>query len=137
MTFGFGDEMEAYFRSEYNGTNYKDELTKVRSEIEEFRKAHPGKALTAEIAGSFLIPGWYLTKLAKYLPSVGKIKEGSKIKNTMKRMVIGGATGGTEGLAYGMGTGKGDITERFEGNTRGKGRDRNWDPGRPDTWNCH
>lgn len=52
LTFGFGDEIEARLASLVGPESYKEELNRVRGEIDRFREANPGWAIGAEIAGS-------------------------------------------------------------------------------------
>ena len=112
-TFGTADEAEALIRAQWNGTDYDTEIENVRSEIEAFRKENPGMATTAEIGGAFLVPGMFLSKLAKWVP-VARPKEGQWFLNTLRRMGTGGVAGGAEGFAYGLGTAEGDLSQRYE-----------------------
>lgn len=51
LSFGFGDEIEALFMSKIKGTSYKQEVEKIRNEIDSFRKTNPLLAYGGEIVG--------------------------------------------------------------------------------------
>ena len=75
--------------------NYADLLEEERRRLREFKKAHPGQALTAELVTSILIPGGTAAKL---------LKGGKYIRSAV--------VGGTESGLYGAGAAEGDLTER-------------------------
>ena len=120
LTFGGSDELEAYIRSEmpdsFGYGTYDDEIKKVRSEINNYVKENPASAALAETAGALLVPGMVVAKMGKYLPYVGKIKEGQWFQNIIKRMTLGGTAGTIDMGLYGYGTGTGgfDSPERIE-----------------------
>lgn len=96
LLFGFGDEVEAFVRSRAEGAEYEDELKKVRSELEQFRKEAPVAAYGTEIITSIpsmLIGGAGLARAG--VTGVGKI-------------------GAIESALYGAGVGE-DIQERSIG----------------------
>ena len=111
VSFGTTDELEAYIRSKmpdsFGYGTYDDEIKKVRSEINEYVEENPASAAMAEIAGSLMGPGMVVARLGKYLPYVGKIKEGQWFQNILKRMALGGTAGTIDMGLYGYGTGEG------------------------------
>ncbi len=97
LTFGFSDEIEAMIRSMIpGGPDYNVARDKIRQEINDYRAANPGKAITMEIAGSLAtnaLAGLYgkargLISASKEVPSLPKV---AKI-------------GAAEGALYGLGT---------------------------------
>lgn len=94
LSFGTGDEIEAFVRSRVGDQTYAENLGTIRSEIKNFADENPGIALGAEIAGS--IP----TALAG---GAGLARLG--VKGALK-------VGGIEGAAYGFGAGEGGAAER-------------------------
>ena len=125
VSFGTTDELEAYVRSKmpdsFGYGTYDDEIKKVRSEINEYVEENPASAAMAEIAGSLMVPGMVVARLGKYLPYVGKIREGQWFQNILKRMALGGTAGTIDMGLYGYGTGEGgwDSPERLEAAKRG------------------
>ena len=77
----------------------------------------------AEIAGALMVPGMALAKVSKYLPYVGKIKDGQWFQNLIKRMALGGTAGAIDMGLYGYGTATGDwdSPERIEAAKTGAG----------------
>ena len=112
VSFGTTDELEAYIRSKmpdsFGYGDYDEEIKKVSSEIDEYREENPGSAAMAEIAGALMVPGMLVARLGKYLPYVGKIKEGQWLQNILKRATLGGTAGALDMGLYGYGTGTGD-----------------------------
>ena len=112
VSFGTTDELEAYVRSEmpdsFGYGDYDEEIKKVNSEIKEYIEENPGSAAMAEMAGSLMVPGMVVARLGKYLPYVGKIKEGQWLQNIIKRATLGGTAGTIDMGLYGYGTGTGD-----------------------------
>ena len=120
VSFGGSDELEAYIRSKmpdsFGYGDYDEEIKKVNSEINEFKKENPGTAAMAEIAGALMVPGMVVARLGKYLPYVGKIKEGQWLQNILKRATLGGTAGAIDMGLYGYGTGEGgwDSPDRIQ-----------------------
>lgn len=119
VSFGTTDELEAYIRSKmpdsFGYGDYDEEIKKVSSEIDKYREENPGSAAMAEIAGALMVPGMLVARLGKYLPYVGKIKEGQWLQNIVKRATLGGTAGALDMGLYGYGTGEGgwDSPERL------------------------
>jgi hypothetical protein len=90
LSYGFGDEIEAQFRSRENNTSYEDEVRQARDKLQKFRKSNPFLAYGSEVVGS--IP----TSLG-----VG----GLAVKGGIKGL---GKIGALEGAAYGAGVGETD-----------------------------
>jgi hypothetical protein len=92
LSFGFGDEIEAYLRKG-DGT-YEEKLAEIRSAMGQFAEQNPNTALGAEIVGS--LP-------TALLGGAGLARVG----------VTGAAKiAGTQGAVYGFGAGEGGATER-------------------------
>lgn len=94
VTYAFGDEIEAGLRAALGPGTYEEHRDEIRAELDAYRKAHPGEAITMEVAGA-LIPGILTRKL--YMNPAGK--------QTLGRAVAGGAV---EGGLYGAGAFTGD-----------------------------
>ena len=112
-SFGTADELEAYTRSKmpdsFGFGTYDEEIKNVNTEMEDYIKENPGSAAMAEIAGALMVPGMVIGRVGKYLPYVGKIKEGQWFQNFIKRMTIGAGAGAVDMGLYGYGTGKGGF----------------------------
>jgi len=92
LSFGFGDEIEAYLRKG-DGT-YEEKLAEIRSAMGQFAEQNPNTALGAEIVGS--LP-------TALLGGAGLARAG----------VTGAAKiAGTQGAVYGFGAGEGGAGER-------------------------
>lgn len=109
VTFGFGDELEAFIRSNVHGRDYDATLGKIRSEIDRFRAENPGAALTAEIIGGIAS--------AVVLPSAAALKGASVGSRVLQSAKFGGLYGGL----YGAGTSEGGALERAKGAAIGAG----------------
>ena len=102
-TFGFGDEIEAGYKSLTRGTSYDDEVKQARGELSRFRKENPLLAYGSEIAGS--IPTMVAGGLGvRAVQGAGKglqaVNKGSKIGQAVK-------SGAIQGSIYGAGAGEG------------------------------
>jgi hypothetical protein len=97
MTFGFGDEIEAMIRSMVpGGPDYQVARNKIRQEMNDYRNANPGKAMTMEIAGSLAtnaLAGLY----GKARGLIGAGREMPALRDVAK-------LGAAEGGLYGLGT---------------------------------
>ncbi len=105
LAFGFGDELEALYRSRKNNTEYQDELKKSRDKLEAFRKQNPVVAYGSEIAGSIPTSLGGAGILAKAgIKGVGKVGAiqgatygagvGETEQERINQAVAGGAFGG-------------------------------------------
>lgn len=92
LSFGFGDELEAYLRKG-DGT-YEDKLAEIRSAMSKFAEENPKTALAAELGGS--IP-------TALLGGAGLARAG--LTGAAKVAAL-------EGAAYGFGSGEGGLAER-------------------------
>jgi len=116
VTFGFGDEIEAAFRSLFGEETYREAVDDVRREIDAFREDNPALAYGSEIASSLLLPGGAAMKAMRYAPTVGRAAlRGAQIagasgavagagqaegnENIVPGMIRGGATGAVTGAA--------------------------------------
>ena len=105
LSFGFGDEIEAFVTSALDSNaSYADTLKEVRNKINDFRKRNPGVAYGTEIAGAILpsiaaafIPGGQALT-ASTLGRVGQaakaIRLGKKGQNVAKSAVVGAGGSG-------------------------------------------
>lgn len=88
LAFGFGDELEALYKSRVQNKNYEEELKKSRDKLKSFRETNPVEAYGSEIVGS--IPS-----------SIGGA--GLVAKAGLKGV---GKVGALQGGIYGAGTGE-------------------------------
>jgi len=88
LAFGFGDEIEALYKSRVQNKNYEEELKKARDKLKSFRETNPVEAYGSEIVGS--IPS-----------SIGGA--GLVAKAGLKGV---GKVGALQGGIYGAGTGE-------------------------------
>jgi hypothetical protein len=100
MSFGTTDEAEAFVRSALGGSDYKQELGKIRGEMSQFAKANPSTAITGEILGAVASPAG-LIKAPAMLAKLGNLGQAA-------------VRSGTGGAAYGFGTGEGGVEQRLE-----------------------
>jgi len=119
LSFGFGDEIEAFVKSAVDSNaSYADTLKEVRNKINAFRKDNPAAAYGTEIAGAILpsiaaafIPGGQALT-ASTLGRVGQAAKaiglGKKGQTVAKSATVGA---GGSGL-YGFGAGEGGFENR-------------------------
>lgn len=100
-SFGFADEAEAAIRAlvdnddgEDFSSSYRRNRDQVRQELELFREANPGIALTSEVIGGFAVPGF------------GAAKTVAKGATLAARVARGAAVGAGTGAVFGAGTAK-------------------------------
>ena len=112
ISFGFGDEIEALFMSKIKGTSYKQEVEKIRNDIDNFRKSNPVLAYGGEIAGSLgSVVG--VGKLAARGLTAGAKAAGAKAAGAKAAPTLlsstgrSAAVGAGQGALYGAGTGEG------------------------------
>jgi len=126
--YGGADELEAGVRAALDpDTTYEAELQTVRDEIEKFRVENPGTALSYEVGGSFVIPGFVIGRIAQ-LPGL-VLRVGQPFRNALRRLGIGAIGGAVAGGTYGLGASDPDprlslgesIGERIEGAEEGAG----------------
>ena len=113
LSFGFGDEIEAFVRSAVDSNaSYADTLKEVRNKINEFRKRSPIGAYGTEIAGA-IIP-FVLAPFSATLRAGGaKLSQGASkigLGKKGKSAVEGAATG----ALYGFGAGEGGFENRVQ-----------------------
>tara|TARA_A100001015_G_scaffold291287_1_gene365260 strand:- start:950 stop:2551 length:1602 start_codon:yes stop_codon:yes gene_type:complete len=106
LSFGFGDEIEALYKSKKNKTSYEDELANVRGKIKQFKEDSPVAAYGTEIAASIpsmVAGGAGLARLGiKGAGKIGAIESGTygagigeNAEERATGAVVGGALGGT------------------------------------------
>lgn len=103
LSFGFGDEIEAFIRANVKGEDYDATLQQIRAEIDRFRTENPGTALTSEIIGGIVS--------AVVLPG-GVAAKGAGLAS---RVASGAKSGAAYGGLYGAGTSEGGALERAKG----------------------
>lgn len=94
-TFGFGDEAEAYLRSQFSDRGYEEIRDEVRGKIDQFRDEETAIAYGTEIASSILTPAGAAGLAAKAFPKIASVVGG----------VLGGkyTKAGLGGALYGAG----------------------------------
>jgi hypothetical protein len=110
LTFGFGDELEALYKSKVKGKSYEEELKNIRSKIDSFKETNPIAAYGTEIAAS--VPTALVGGLAlKGAQGAAKLAQvGTKVAPKVSPV----ATGAVGGGIYGAGTGE-DLESRTTG----------------------
>ena len=102
ITFGFGDELEALFMSQIKGTSYKEEVNKIRDDIDRFRETNPVLAYGSEIGAS--IPTLLLGGAA--LRGAGLATKAVRGGSATRAAAVGAG----QGAVYGAGTSEGELT---------------------------
>ena len=104
LTFGFSDEITAGLRSIGSDLSYEDLRDEERQKLETFREQFPGIALTGEVIGGLLIPGF---GTAGTLGKLG-IKGAQQVarRGGMGRLAAAGAA---EGGLYGAGVSEAEM----------------------------
>lgn len=97
LTFGFGDELEAMYRSSQSGRSYQEELADIRGSMEAYRERNPMTAIGLEALGSLPLA---------FVPGAGLVGAG----RGLARAALSGAAGGA---LYGVGTGEGSVEDRL------------------------
>ena len=116
LSFGFGDEIEAFVTSALDSNaSYADTLKEVRNKINDFRKRNPGVAYGTEIAGAILpsiaaafIPGGQ----ALTASTVGRVGQAAKALGLGKKgqtVAKSAAVGAGGSGLYGFGAGEGGL----------------------------
>ena len=93
VAFGFGDELEALYKSRTRGTKYEDELADARAKIKRFRETNPTLAYGSEIGGAIL----------PMIASGGATAVGQGLARAGARGLSGAAIRGTGGAVSGVG----------------------------------
>lgn len=93
MTFGVvGDEADAFAKSKLRGSDYQDELSRVRAQEQEFVDTTPGLATAAEIGGG----------VAGAVLPVGAAFKGAKAASMGANALKSAGLGMTGGATYGF-----------------------------------
>jgi len=106
LTFGFGDELEALYKSGKKDTNYDEELEQIRDEHGKYTTLNPGVSTAAEVAGAIptVALGGILSKAGVSVATQGAIEGaiyGVGTGETAEQRLVQGLTGGA--LGYGVG----------------------------------
>jgi hypothetical protein len=121
LSFGFGDEIEAFVTSALDSNaTYADTLKEVRNKINDFRRRNPGVAYGTEIAGAILpsiaaafIPGGQAVAAS----TVGKVGQAAKALGLGKKgqtVAKSAAVGAGGSGLYGFGAGEGGFQNRSQ-----------------------
>jgi len=124
IAFGFGDELEALYKSRTRGTKYEDEVADARAKIKKFRETNPTLAYGSEIGGALLpmaLTGG-TSAIGQGIARAGARGTGAAIQNIGKGAnllqtggIKGAATlGAAQGGLYGAGVGE-DAESRLKG----------------------
>ena len=97
LSFGFGDELEAMYRSSRSGRSYEEELADIRGSMEAYREQNPMTSIALEAAGSLPYA---------FLPVGGLVGAG-------RGLFKAAASGAAGGALYGVGTGEGSAEDRL------------------------
>lgn len=114
LTFGFGDELNAYLRSKGlwagagSGEDYEKALADERARMANFQEQHPVAAAASEIAGS--LP----TAFAPALQGINGMRYLSEAKTAGQAVRRAMGVGGGYGTISGFGHGEGDFANRAE-----------------------
>lgn len=114
LTYGFGDELEAFIRSQIEQKGYEQTLREVQAGLEAFQASNPKSALAAEIAGALFAPGGSLVTGAV---RSGLMKAAPKMAGPAREVLT--QTGGGAMLSGLYGAGSAQDGERLEGAVEG------------------
>ena len=122
--FGFGDELEALYKSRTRGTKYEDELADARAKIKRFRETNPTLAYGSEIGGALLPMAFTggASAIGQGLARAGARGTGAVIQGAGKGVNLlqtggikgAGTLGAVQGGLYGAGVGE-DAESRLKG----------------------
>ena len=101
LTWGAGDEIEAMARSAFSDKSYKDTLSEIQGEMEQYAKEKPKDALMSSLGGGFMAysPAKMLKtagtalKVGKYAPRVAKIISNPTVNNLADNAIVSGISG--------------------------------------------
>ena len=128
LTLGFADEIEAGLRNpglllglDSSKQEYARDVANAREAVSNYREDYPGRSAALEMGGALLpLAGSYAASLltgggaapAAATTTANVSRLASKIPQVVRNMGKGGAIGGAEGMAYGVGTQEGDLSQR-------------------------
>ena len=122
--FGFGDELEALYKSRTRGTKYEDEVADARAKIKRFRETNPTLAYGSEIGGALLPMAFTggASAIGQGLARAGARGTGAVIQGAGKGVNLlqtggikgAGTLGAVQGGLYGAGVGE-DAESRLKG----------------------
>ena len=128
LTLGFADEIEAGLRNpglllglDSSKQEYARDVANARGAVSGYRKDYPGRSASLEMGGALIpLAGSYAASLltggaaaptaATTTANVSRLA--SKIPQLVRNMGKGAAIGGAEGMAYGVGTQEGNLSQR-------------------------
>ena len=124
IAFGFGDELEALYKSRTRGTEYEDEVADARAKIKRFRETNPTLAYGSEIGGALLPMAFTggASAIGQGLARAGARGTGAVLKGAGKGVNLlqtggikgAGKLGAVQGGLYGAGVGE-DAESRLKG----------------------
>lgn len=118
MTFGFGDEFEAFIKTLKNKRPYEENLAAVQFAKQEFEAERPVAAVATEIAGSLptaLLGG---AATARALQTIPRAEQAISTVSAPVRQLGAAITGGTVTGGI-VGAGQAEEGERIQGAKRG------------------
>ena len=128
LTLGFADEIEAGLRNpglllglDSSKQEYARDVANARGAVSGYREDYPGRSASLEMGGALIpLAGSYAASLltggaatptaATTTANVSRLA--SKIPQLIRNMGKGAAIGGAEGMAYGVGTQEGNLSQR-------------------------
>jgi hypothetical protein len=106
-TFGFGDEIEAAFRSgAISGQQYEELRNTLRAQQKQFQQDYPVTGTVTEFGGALAAPFGAFKALGRAAPAVQQAITGATLPGQLTR---GAATGAATGALTGAGTAETDV----------------------------
>ena len=128
LTLGFADEIEAGLRNpglllglDSSKQEYARDVANARGAVSNYREDYPGRSAAFEMGGALLpLAGTYAASLltggaatpTAATTTANVVRLARKIPQLVKNMGKGALVGGGEGMAYGVGTQEGDLSQR-------------------------
>lgn len=114
LTFGFGDEIEAYLRS-LGGPQeeYESIRDNIRGKLQEYREANPTASIGLETIGAVAPTALSLLTGVGAGAGAANIGRMATLGGRVPRLAQGITTGAAYGGLYGAGTAEGGISERL------------------------
>ena len=115
LTFGFGDEIEAYIRSlGGTGPQYEAIRDDIRRRLSAYQEANPAASIGYETIGAVAPTALSLLTGVGAGAGVANVGRIATLGGRVPRLAQGAASGAAYGGLYGAGTAEGDIQSRIE-----------------------